>query len=929
MLRPLFGISLVFAILSAPIGLLAQAPPEGPTPTGPEFQVNTTTEGAQRNADIAMAADGRAFVVWQSQNPFGGEVDIFGQRYSANGNANGGEFQITGDGAEPAVSLTTGGAAMVVWLGSLGFSTPEDPQRGVVARRFDPMGATLGEELLVPGSDTADRPPDVAHAPDDSAVVVWAGHDGIWLHRFAADGSPLGAASTVNPTITMDDMVKGPRLAMAADGRFIVAWDDLFGAVCGRRYDASGTALGDSFCVDSLPEGGKDAVIGIDADSSFFMLWVETMDTIRGQRWDSSGNPVGGPFLVTAVTDGTYTRIDDITQNVNGTFVLAISVGDDFQPGPDGSVTTTMALEVDRTGAAVGSAFQVNADQTLGPQWAEAVARDPEGTFTVVFTGLGQDVFARRYGSAAPSHPDPVGSWPLDEGTGSLAADASGNGLDGVLESGAAWGPGQQGTGGLLGGGSSLIRISDSGTGSSIDITDALTIALWMLPLELDRAAQILVSKDDSYELGLNRLGLARWDLRLANQTAVVATTPLEEGVWQHLAVTWNGSTACAYYNGLLDGCAPFTGLLVPNDLDLGLGARPTALVGGGPVFHFWGGLDNVRIFDLPFPEFAIAELVLAEITDIVPPVRSNLAPTSSLPAGTTTATISLTTDEPADCRYDTRADTNFDDMSGELFVAPGSVHRADVPVGTGSSYTFHVRCRDLLGNLDGDDATIAFGVGDSDLCQGLLGDWQLDDGVGCTAVDGTGTNPAALGPSCPGNAPVWTSGFGGGQALAFDGVDDSLGVASPSGLSSLDQLTLAAWIRHGPSGIFRSIIDRRDSGVDGFDLYLSAASRAFVRINDQVLEGTTAVADGQWHHVAATWDGSAIRLYVDGQLDASVSIPATSVETSGALFLGQRFDTLQNPYAGTLDRVSIHDRGLSAIEVLDLYTAGLPVCTP
>ena len=56
-------------------------------------------------------------------------------------------------------------------------------------------------------------------------------------------------------------------------------------------------------------------------------------------------------------------------------------------------------------------------------------------------------------------------------------------------------------------------------------------------------------------------------------------------------------------------------------------------------------------------------------------------------------------------------------------------------------------------------------------------------------------------------------------------------------------------------------------------------------------VNGTTAIpADGSWHHVAATYDGTTWRLYLDGALDATLSVGAFT----------PRFDSIQHAAIGT-----------------------------
>src|SRR5262249_10567703 len=87
----------------------------------------------------------------------------------------------------------------------------------------------------------------------------------------------------------------------------------------------------------------------------------------------------------------------------------------------------------------------------------------------------------------------------------------------------------------------------------------------------------------------------------------------------------------------------------------------------------------------------------------------------------------------------------------------------------------------------------------------------------------------------------------------------------------------------------------------------------------------TTNVLDGLWHHVAGTYDGSTLAIYVDGALERSLATPDSIGQNSRSVNIGA-FWGGGSPgrfFHGLVDEVSIYDRGLSAAEVQALYTAG------
>ena len=100
---------------------------------------------------------------------------------------------------------------------------------------------------------------------------------------------------------------------------------------------------------------------------------------------------------------------------------------------------------------------------------------------------------------------------------------------------------------------------------------------------------------------------------------------------------------------------------------------------------------------------------------DTTPPVRSNGQPTGALTAGTTQATLSLSTDENATCRYATTAGVAYSAMPNTFITTGGQAHSSTVSgLANGGSYSYFVRCQDAAGNANPDDFTISFSVAGS-----------------------------------------------------------------------------------------------------------------------------------------------------------------------------------------------------------------------
>lgn len=98
--------------------------------------------------------------------------------------------------------------------------------------------------------------------------------------------------------------------------------------------------------------------------------------------------------------------------------------------------------------------------------------------------------------------------------------------------------------------------------------------------------------------------------------------------------------------------------------------------------------------------------------TDVTAPVRSAGAPTGTLATGATSATLSLSTDEIASCRYSTQPGVAFGSMAN-TFAATGALsHSTSVSnLQPNTSYNYYVRCQDATGNANAEDFPISFSV--------------------------------------------------------------------------------------------------------------------------------------------------------------------------------------------------------------------------
>ena len=139
-------------------------------------------------------------------------------------------------------------------------------------------------------------------------------------------------------------------------------------------------------------------------------------------------------------------------------------------------------------------------------------------------------------------------------------------------------------------------------------------------------------------------------------------------------------------------------------------------MFGAGNADYFSGTIDEVRVYGRALSQGEVAADLANAITnppaDTTPPVLSNGQPTGPLAPGTTQATLQVTSNENATCRYSTTAGTAYAAMTNTFTTTGGTAHATTVTgLTNGSSYAFYVRCQDTSTNPTTSDFGITFTV--------------------------------------------------------------------------------------------------------------------------------------------------------------------------------------------------------------------------
>ncbi|MEQ1750828.1 MAG: putative Ig domain-containing protein, partial [Prosthecobacter sp.] len=182
-----------------------------------------------------------------------------------------------------------------------------------------------------------------------------------------------------------------------------------------------------------------------------------------------------------------------------------------------------------------------------------------------------------------------------------------------------------------------------------------------------------------------------------------------------------------------------------------------------------------------------------------------------------------------------------------------------------------------------------------------------------------------ALNPAVAYNGLAYTTGAI-SRAFNFDGVDDVAEAADSTSLRPA-LITVEAWVNPATTGMPAdgTVITKTTSnaGTDGFGLGQLGSSTTYgFWINDRTGNRiTTTLTAGVWSHTAATYDGSNMRLYVNGVQVATKAYSTAISHSTEVLRIGNNGGGTA-AWKGGVDEVLLYNRALSAAELLARYQA-------
>ncbi len=252
----------------------------------------------------------------------------------------------------------------------------------------------------------------------------------------------------------------------------------------------------------------------------------------------------------------------------------------------------------------------------------------------------------------------------------------------------------------------------------------------------------------------------------------------------------------------------------------------------------------------------------------------------------------------------------------GSQIAATAVTNYSDIGLLAGTTYCYTVAATNA-GGVSADSSTACtMTTVPSTSATNLLAYWTFDEGSGTIAYDSSGY--ANTGTVV--NA-TWTSGMING-ALAFDGETADVTVPYSASLNPVSTITIAAWINAASWANTPRILEKGND--DQYALFLNGSGQLeffLAGVTNGAVVATPPSA-GVWHHVAATYDGLWMNLYIDGQLAAQQSAGGPLAITPEMLVIGgSPSGSPLNLFDGVIDDVQIYGSSLPAAQINQFYS--------
>ncbi len=407
------------------------------------------------------------------------------------------------------------------------------------------------------------------------------------------------------------------------------------------------------------------------------------------------------------------------------------------------------------------------------------------------------------------------------------------------------------------------------------------------------------------------------------NDPEVAGSLTINNGDWHHLAVTRSGTTVSIFIDGVFDNSGTCDDDL-SNANKLVFGARYNCPF--DPPSIFIGQMDEIRIWNVARTQQEIQGNLICPIECTPTSLRLYLPFEDGIANGNNAGLLS-TQDYSL---YSNSATLNGFALSGN---ASNFVNGQATPEISGAAIVCP-NSTDVVYSVDFPGTpsvvwTLPTGWTGTSTSESITVDAGANGGTITAEVD-MGNCTMTINKIIGNTPPLSNSTFFDGVALDFDGSGDYVEVDDNSvGNFGTGAFTIEMWVKTSESYAALASKLMNVSGFAPWDIYLASGKITMQATGGLVLQGNTAVNNGQWHHLAIVRSGNTFTFYVDGAVDASAA-SVQNFKSNGKVNFGYRSnDPGVADFPGQIDEVRIWNVARTQQEIQDNMACPISCAPP
>ena len=184
-------------------------------------------------------------------------------------------------------------------------------------------------------------------------------------------------------------------------------------------------------------------------------------------------------------------------------------------------------------------------------------------------------------------------------------------------------------------------------------------------------------------------------------------------------------------------------------------------------------------------------------------------------------------------------------------------------------------------------------------------------------------------GAGCPNSSTfdlaVTAAGIANNYSMNFDSASsDYINVGNITALNNLSAISTSIWLKTSNVSTAPIILNGGSSITNRFYLQLltNGTTIRYVIGSSVIDTSVSNVADGNWHHIATTQNGTSLDIYLDGakQNTSTITVVSPSTNIGDNFKIGRYFLSAANYFDGQIDEVAIWNTALTSTQVSEIY---------